>query len=282
MNKRITQNIFEGINPVLNEILLQEGRWQDFHSTFLVHLRDNLKASLIDKGYRVGLEESIQVQRLFDKPNTYYSDLLISQSPDVAAIGQAIISAPQSVATQTLPIPEAINLQTNLDIVALVIRRREDNKPITWIELLSPTNKLPNQAFYDYQIKREYVIHADTCFIEFDFIHTQPPMYPKLNAYKHGGHPFHMSLIIPRPDVYRGTITLYHFGIADHIPNITIPLDGDDIHLLNLNAVYQKAFIDSLYGLELDYENLDLSTYLEHDRQYIIKRVAEALHRLNR
>jgi hypothetical protein len=54
-------------------------------------------------------------------------------------------------------------------------------------------------------------------------------------------------------------------------------LDGDDIHLLNLNAVYQKAFIDSLYGLELDYENLDLSTYLEHDRQYILKRVAEAL-----
>lgn len=277
MKKRIAHNIFEGINPVLNETFLHEGRWQDFHSTYLVRLRDSLKLALIEKGYRVGLEESIQVQRFSDKSDTYYPDLLIYQTPDAIPTSGINQTTSQAVMTETLPIPEAVNLQTNPDIVAIVIRKREDNKPITWIELLSPTNKLPHQAFYDYQIKREDIIHEGICFVEFDFIHNQRPTYPKITSYRQGGHAFHMSVIMPRPDVYQGKITFYHFGVMDKIPNMIIPLDGEEAYEVDLNVLYHKVFIEAVYGLELDYDNLDLSTYLERDRQYILKRVADAL-----
>lgn len=277
MQKRIAHNIFEGINPILNEKFLHEGRWQDFHSTYLVHLRNNLKLALIEKGYRVGLEESIQVQRFSDKSDTYYPDLLIYQTPDVMPTSGINPISSLAVTTETLPIPEAVNLQTNPDIVAIVIRKREDNKPITWIELLPPTNKLPHQTFYDYQIKREDIIHEGICFIEFGFIHNQRPTYPKIISYRQGGHAFHMSVIMPRPDVYQGKITFYHFGVMDKIPNMIIPLDGEEVYEVDLNALYHKVFIEAVYGLELDYDNLDLSTYLERDRQYILKRVADAL-----
>jgi hypothetical protein len=276
MNKRIAHNIFEGINPVLNEKLLHEG-WHEFHNLYLGDILKLLRADLTLKGYSISLEESVQVYRMGYNPVIYRADALISRPPNPTLTSGAETQKIPTVATEVMPISEALIPQEYPDIMAIVIRKRRHNKPITWIELLSPTNKLPNQAFYDYQLKREDIIKSRVCYIELDFIHNQLPTYRNMMRYVDGGYPFHASLITPRPDVQDGIATMYHFGVADKIPTIPIPLEGDDTHIFDFNMAYQKTFIESSYGLELDYHDLDLSTYLERDRQYILKRIASAL-----
>jgi len=279
MNKRIAHNIFEGINPVLNEKFLQIWDWQDFHNAHLVDIRNLLKSVLLERGYVINLEESVQVYKLGDTPTLYRSDVLISKSsrPSLSEKAQSQSEAIPTVATQILPIRQMNIPEESPSIMAIVIRKRRENKPITWIEMLSPSNKLPSQTFYDYQFKRKQLIDAGVCFIELDFIHTQPPTFYHVEAYTDGGYPYHLSVSVPRPTIQEGTITMYHFGVADKIPTIDIPLEGDDTHIFDFNAAYQKTFVESSYGLELDYHDLDLSTYLERDRQYILKRIASAL-----
>ncbi|MCU0481062.1 MAG: DUF4058 family protein [Anaerolineae bacterium] len=80
--------------------------------------------------------------------------------------------------------------------------------------------------------------------------------------------------MIPRPTIQEGHIWLYHFGITDKIPTITIPLDGEDTHLFDFNRVYQKIFLEASYGLTIDYVDLSLNTYSDPDREYIHQRIS--------
>ncbi|HRF93926.1 MAG TPA: DUF4058 family protein, partial [Aggregatilineales bacterium] len=212
-----------------------------------------------------------------DSPIIYRPDALISKPPHSLPIDNVKTQGIPTVATEIVSISDVLTPQEYPDILAVVIRKRGQNKPLTRIELLSPTNKSPNTAFFDYQSKREDIIKSQICYIELDFIHTQPPTYRKVIRYADGGYPFHASLIIPRPDVQEGTATMYHFGVADKIPTIPIPLEGDDTHIFDFNMAYQKTFVESSYGLELDYTNTNLTSYLNRDRDYILKRIASAL-----
>lgn len=267
-----TQNIFEGINPILNEKLLREN-WQELHNLYLADMLKLLRADLTHKGYTVGLEESVQVYRMGDDPIAYRPDILISRlshppTPSIQPQNRQIY------ATEVLPITDMLISEEVPNIMAVVIRKRGQNKPITWIELLSPTNKLPNHVFYDYQFKRDDIVKSGICYIELDFIHTQPPTSQKITQYQQGGFPFHGIVMIPRPTIQEGHILLYHFGIADKIPTITIPLDGEDTHLFDFNMVYQKIFLEASYGLTIDYADLSLKTYSDSDREYIRQRIS--------
>ncbi|MCU0480290.1 MAG: DUF4058 family protein, partial [Anaerolineae bacterium] len=131
------QNIFEGINPILNEKLLREN-WQEFHNLYLADMLKLLRADLTHKGYAVGLEESVQVYRIGDDPIAYRPDILISRlsSPPTPS------NQPQNRQiheTEVLPITDMLISEEVPNMMAVVIRKRGQNKPITWIELLSPT-----------------------------------------------------------------------------------------------------------------------------------------------
>ncbi|MDX2078675.1 MAG: DUF4058 family protein [bacterium] len=276
MNKRIAHNIFEGINPVLNEKLLYEGRWQDFHNSYLVHLRDALKRALITKGYHIGLEESVQIQRLGDDNKSYRPDLIISQRYLSAHTSATTLTAP---ATQTFLFEEVFD-EADTEMTAIVIRKRDDAQPVTWIELLSPTNKSPYRNFAEYLSKRTGVYTAGVSFIELDFIHTQPPALSRIADYSSqavNASPFYIGVFEPRPSVKKGQIFVYNFGVADKIPTIPIPLAGEETYIFDFNAPYQKMFDDALYGLEIDYTTDSYHHYHLADRDYILKRIASAL-----
>jgi hypothetical protein len=276
MNKRIAHNIFEGINPVLNEKLLYEGLWQDFHNSYLVHLRDALKRALITKGYHIGLEESVQIQRLGDDNKSYRPDIMISQRYPSAHVPVATLSAPT---TQTFLFEDVFD-EADTNMTAIVIRKRDDAQPVTWIELLSPTNKSPYRHFAEYLSKRTGVYTAGVSFVEVDFIHTQPPAFSRLADYSSqavNASPFYIGVFEPRPSVKKGQISIYNFGVADKIPTIPIPLADEETYIFDFNVPYQKMFDDALYGLDIDYTADSIQHYHPADRDYILKRIASAL-----
>lgn len=60
MDEKAYQNPFLGINPLLHEMLLMQGRWLSFHNLFLAECFKALSAHLRGSGYRVELEETLQ------------------------------------------------------------------------------------------------------------------------------------------------------------------------------------------------------------------------------
>ncbi len=275
MQKRIAHNIFEGINPVLNEKLLYQAQWHGFHNLYLAELFKALRIELMTTSYTVHLEETVQIQRLGEKSQLYRPDLLINR----------LYSSPSSLPQTQLTIEPTIFLYEDLeeadtDMTAIVIRKNGDDKPITWIELLSPTNKAPYGHFSDYQSKRTQVYTMGTCFIELDFIHTQPPalsLLPNYSAQDPNALPFHINVFEPRLHGKHERILNYSFGVADKIPTIPIPLADEERLIFDFNKPYQKMFDEAFLGLDIDYTIDTDHHYQPPDRQYIRKRVADAL-----
>lgn len=274
--RRIPHNIFVGINPILNEKLLYEGRWHGFHNLYLAELFKALRIELIPKGYDVRLEETVQIQRLGEKSQLYRPDLLINR---LYSTSLPPSSQPRVTREPTIFLYEDLE-ETDTDMTAIVVRKNSDDKPITWIELLSPTNKAPYGHFSDYQSNRAHIYTSGICFIELDFIHTQPPSLPLLPNYSAQDPralPFHINVFEPHMNGKNERILNYSFGVADKIPTIPIPLDTNDWLIFDFNQPYQKMFDEALYGFDIDYTTDTYRHYQPTDRQYILKRVAEAL-----
>ena len=278
MQKRIAHNIFEGINPVLNEKLLYQGQWHGFHNLYLAELFKALRIELMTKGYTVHLEETVQIQRFGEKSQLYRPDLLINRlypTPLTASLPQT-----QLTIEPTIFLYEDLE-EADTDMTAIVIRKNgDDDKPVTWIELLSPTNKAPYGHFSDYQSKRTHIYTMGICFIELDFIHTQPPalsLLPNYSAQDPNASPFHINVFEPHLQGKNERILNYSFGVADKIPTIPVPLEDEDRLIFDFNKPYQKMFEEALYGWDIDYVTDTYHHYQPSDRNYILKRVADAL-----
>ncbi|MCU0480293.1 MAG: DUF4058 family protein [Anaerolineae bacterium] len=269
MNDSKYQNSFVGINPVLHEILLTQDRWQEFHHVFLTECLMVLRQKLADTPYTVSLEQSVKIQPLYDNATRYRPDLLIKTEKD------KIYSRPPSPnsPTATLAIVDIMDLDDpDPELLSLVIRKHEDDAPVAWIELLSPSNKLPFDGYYQYRTKRQVIVGAGIVFIELDFIHNQSPTFRYLDYSKgeRTAYPFHLGVLIPNPGAEAGVAHVAHFHVMEKIPKLLIPLLGDDKVEINLDDVYQDIFVRGAYTKEISRNMSALATYHPDDREKIL------------
>ncbi|HRF93920.1 MAG TPA: DUF4058 family protein, partial [Aggregatilineales bacterium] len=98
--------------------------------------------------------------------------------------------------------------------------------------------------------KRKVVLSMGIVFVEIDFIHTQSPTFRYQDYSKHekDAQPFHATLIIPNPTLENGIAQVIHFGVMTKIPMMTIPLLGDETVEIDLDAIYQRLFVDADYA----------------------------------
>lgn len=264
------QNPFVGINPLLHEILLTQDRWQEFHNVFLIQCLMELRQELVDTHYTVSLEQTVKIQSVYDNMARYRPDLLIKTDKD--KIQTPAIPSPNS-SVATLAIVDIMDLDDpEPEPLSLVIRKYEDDVPVAWVELLSPSNKLPFDGYYQYRTKRQVIVGAGIVFIELDFIHNQSPTFRYLDYSKSeiGAYPFHVAVLIPNPGAEAGVAHVAHFRIIEKIPKLTIPLLGADKVEVNLDDVYQEIFIRGAYSKEITRNYPQLTTYHTDDREKIL------------
>lgn len=263
------QNPFEGINPLLHEILLTQERWQEFRQVFLTQCLMVLCQQLADTHYTVSLEQTVKIQSMYDSMARYRPDLLIkTKTSDLSTPASSLNSA-----TATLAIVDIMDLHDpEPEPLSLVIRKAEDDIPVAWIELPSPSNKLPFNGYYQYRIKRQIIVEAGIVFIELDFIHNQSPTFRYLDYSKGemGAYPFHIAVLIPNPGAEMGVAHVEHFHFMQKIPQLRIPLLGDDTVELNLNDVYQEIYVRGAYAKEIARKIPQLITYHPADREKIV------------
>jgi hypothetical protein len=271
-------NPYKGINAHLNSKLQNEGLWTDFHNTYIVTLRRLLKEQLLPMGYTAQIEQSLQVRRLGEDISVFRPDIDIIDRFATRREPTALLPS-----ERTLSIVELLEFDPSQDYYPAIVIQKQGGESVTWVEILSPTNKLPNRGHYEsYRQKRFDAIQAGIGFIEIDFLHQQPPTLAKVRNYANheaSSHPYRIVVLQPTPNFKEGMGLISEFDVDMILPTLEIPLLGGDILKHDFDVSYQATFSQGLYGSEMDYSQLPTAfgTYSVADQE----RIRQVMARIN-
>lgn len=257
------KNLYPGINAHLNSALQNApDGWISFHHKHVTHLDDAL-SRVLPPGYFTRTEASIQITGMDERTGAEFRS---TTQPDVAvfqrhpsASGTASSAAQISPATPTATMPILDTFPETESLGGVVIYQAGEGgglgRPVTRIELLSPSNKPGGSHYEQYLVKRYQTLSAGLRLVELDYLHESPPVIQGLAAYPaEGAFPYLILISDPRPTLDKGLTAIYGVGVDEPLPRVVIPLAGADGVAIDLNAVYQYTFESSaFYSLLVDY-----------------------------
>jgi hypothetical protein len=280
------KNQYRGINAHLHSFWQSEGGWDSFHTNHIADLMREMNKHLFPLGYVADIERSLQIRRYSEPAGKPESDITIYDRNPAHREHQL---PPRITTVEAVAIPEAISLNEEISpyravaIYEYVPGKLPYGKPVVWIELLSPSNKPGGQDAGNFRDKRIKLLESGIVFVEIDYLHESPltldyfPLYRKGRSGSHPyHHPYHIVVVDPRPKVEDGWLYPYHANVDYDLPTITIPLNGNDIFEVDMDAVYQITLSATPYHrLFVDYTQLPLNfdRYSPDDQARILNRM---------
>ena len=311
-------NQYEGINPHLNDYLQDQGdEWTEFHMRHIVYLQNALNKDLLKKGYVAKIMPGLQIRRGDDYPRQKEPDVLIlDKDPHRQPPGGTGMTSVPDTATAEMTIPEAMGMTDEeyfgaLAIYQLETRSRPGEKPVAWVELLSPSNKpLAHRVgrkqesldtdWQKYHEKRLTTLGAGIALVEIDYLnHTLPlpgltPYHPipkgrasKLHPDENdpdalSPHPYYIAVSNPNeitPDTPHGTTTITGFDVGMSMPEIVIPLAHGDTQPISFQGAYDETVGSPPIAEEIDYgrKPSHFAEYRPNDQDQIATRMKTIL-----
>ena len=231
---------FPGMDPYLEHPLI----WPDVHHRLIGAIAHEIEEHVGDR-YYVSVERRVYVSEP-DEPDAYripdVSIVSTSVNGDVSNEAQSQSEqAGASVATVQLPIPDQIREYF------LEVRDLRSGRPVTAIELLSPTNKRPGVGRAAYESKRIEILATRTNLVEVDLLRTGYPM-------RFSGHATvgDYRILVRRGG--RSSATLYAFSVRNAIPEFTLPLQQDDEEpVIYIGNLLRKLYDHGRFIARLNY-----------------------------
>ncbi|MBA3871871.1 MAG: DUF4058 family protein [Anaerolineae bacterium] len=282
---RSRRNQYRGVNAHLQSVLQADASWDSFHSNYISDLAEAIDGNL-PSGYLVDVERSLQIHEFH--PDT--GELLIRQRKPDLTIYDTERNRPRrgsdasgsAVATLVLPLSETLPITDESFYSALIIYEQQDDKrfgrPVTRIELLSPTNKSSGHGYFQYVDKRYAALNSGLRLVEIDYLHETPspingiPHYPNQEA----SFPYYITVSDPTPSLEKGLSETYGFAVDEPIPKVDIPLAGTELLPVDFGGVYNRTFRKlQAYSYLVDYEQLPINfeRYSEADQERIKRRM---------
>jgi hypothetical protein len=287
------QNQYRGVNAHLHSSLQNEAdAWGVFHGTHITLLAFEIDA-LLPPGYIAEPERGLQIKAYHPvSGEEIRTERIRRRKPDISIYATAQTSALPSSAPGTITAPtlevsaiESLTLDEEAYLLAVVIRQVEETgigKAITWIELLSPTNKPDGTGYHQYLEGRENTLRSGIALVEIDYLHQSAPVIGAIPSYPDGefdAYPYHIAVTNPRPNLREGRLRVYGFGVDAAMPLVPIPLAGEEEIVLDFGKVYHRTFESlSAFSRRVDYEREPerFDTYTEADQQKIRQRMEAA------
>src|SRR5690349_17706332 len=266
---KLRVNAYKGVNAHLHSSLQNEdSAWEVFHSAHITHMAQQID-KLLPEGYIVEPERSLQIREydpstgelVFVKRKNPKPDITIYETESQSS-HSAKSNPLATLPTLTLPAIESIEDDEETYLRAVIIRELQSDgklgKAVTWIELLSPTNKPPGEGYIQYREKRTSTLQSGIVLVEIDYLHqTRSPIkgvknYPNREA---SSFPYSIVVTNPRPDLQTGTMNTYGLYVDQDLPIIEIPLRNDAVFSLDFSSVYNQTF-ESLraFSFRVDYD----------------------------
>ena len=235
---------FPGMNPYLESPKV----FHDFHQSLVIHLRDEVEANLSDN-YSANLDERIYIQK--SPPERTFlgqPDVAVLRSDDPirvqASRGAALLEPPLELEL----IPPALEEERDAFIE---IRSVENERLITAIEVLSPSNKLPGKDRDQYEYKRERLLAGEVNLVEIDLLRRGPRLAVR-------NLPSCDYCIYVTQAERHPLVSVWPFLVTDPFPPLLVPLSGGDAPLkIDLNSLFQRIFERANYAKKIYKSPLD-------------------------
>ena len=242
----MTHSPFPGMDPYLESPDL----WPDVHESLMNIFREQLTPVLAPK-YIAELSTQVVIDRILDEPAEMGQAVL----PDVAITqpGQATSTAIIAAAIAPAPVRLAVPVATPTRLVTIYIRRREGEKLVAVIELLSPINKRPGEGRQQYLEKRMAFLESGIHLIEIDLLRKWPRMPLK------GNLPAAAYLAMVRDAYEHPACSVWPVGLRQPLPILPIPLLRPDPPVaLDLGQALRTAYERARYDLRIDYTSFPI------------------------
>lgn len=144
--------------------------------------------------------------------------------------------------------PEELDLRKQRRIVIYVNQR--PRLAVTSIELLSPSNKQSGSVGQErYLEKRSSALHGGLHWVEIDLLRggRRPPIPARLATESH------YQAYVARATLFGWDHQVYAWNLPDPLPNLPIPLLGDERAVLDLGACFREAYDRIAADDEADY-----------------------------
>ena len=234
---------FPGMDPWLEG----PGIFPDLHNTLIIELKRVLNACLpapyfATAANRVWIDDSQNREpdvAVFKEPDF---------SPGAASGGVALLDA---AGMMVLEDPDWID---PFEEPYLEIRSSIEERLVTAIEILSPSNKQEGAGRNSYRQKQAEMRAGSVNFVEIDLLrggmHTTLISRQSLRA-NFRAYDYHICIL---PANLPGRILVTAFRMQDKIPRIGIPYDAAEPTIpIDLQALVYKSYADSKYERRIDY-----------------------------
>jgi hypothetical protein len=263
---------FPGMDPYLEHRLL----WPGFHTTLMVAMLHQL-APRVRPRYAVSIEVRVVLEAPDPDSDQRVPDLWVqhlrppeSRVPSATANGGGV-----AVATDTV-----VDVPTVVEMKMLPVKERylevldlyQDQRVVTVIELLSPSNKRPGPARAAYLEKQQATLASECHLVEIDLLrhgrHTLAvPDFGEGAPAAHG-YMVCVSRHPHRPPNWSRFET-YPFGLRDRLPRFAVPLaDPDPDVPLDLQAAFAQVYEDSSYMIRVKYDEPCVPALDEEDQKW--------------
>ncbi|MDZ4766400.1 MAG: DUF4058 family protein, partial [Chloroflexota bacterium] len=246
MPLRTRKNQYLGVNAHLHSYWQAENEWNDFHNPHIGDLSRGLRAQLLPLGYTTRVEQSVQIRRVGDDLRSPRADIIVRDLQPTQRPAFVPLTALAEYALVDV-LPNLIDHEH--PYMALVVYEIDlpKDKPVAWIELLSPSNKARGRDRRKYLHKRKLLLEGGAVFVEIDYLHQTPPTFLNFGDYsdrtqRDHAQPYRIFVLDPRPNLQTGAAYPYEFAVDQPIPTVTIPLNGTDRIDFDFGVVYRKTF----------------------------------------
>lgn len=233
---------FPGMDPWLE----QPGVFPGFHNRYITYLSEALNA-VLPPPYFADIANRVMIEG--DEP-------LALREPDVGVFrphgangtngGGVAVADPSEVRAVRVHVP-----RDEIREWLIEVRSADDNRLVTSIELLSPSNKSTHRA--EYRRKQRELAERQVNLIELDFLragaHTTavPLTHARQSA---GAFDYHVCVYRPEePEEFE----VYPIRLPQRLPMIRVPLRPGATVEVHLQPVFDRAYDVGVYGRRLRY-----------------------------
>jgi len=257
--------IFPGMDPYLEHPRL----WPGLHARLIVYVCDFLQP-LLRPRYIAAVEERVYLQ---GADTDRSPDVWIRRHKKKSKGDVALLDADEPVLVK---VPGAEVHETYITILDTYA----DQKLVTVIEVVSPTNKYEGPGRESYRAKQDEILKSQAHLVEIDLLRTGPHVLAVAEWAAKGAGPYDYLACVNRAKGERDEFGLYPRTLRQRLPRMRVPLrDEDQDVVLDIQAVLEQTFEQGCYADRLAYDKPCRPPLSEEDQAWANRLIKEAKRR---
>ncbi len=230
---------FPGMDPWLEHPAL----FPNLHQRLITYASDALQA-LLGQRYFVSIGERVFIEQLATPRTSYYPDVhIVAQGRRGGGTAASLLEADE---------PTVLELESHerREVFLEIQDAATGAGVVTVIEVLSPSNKQTGRGREMYLEKQAHVLTSTASLVEIDLLRTGEPTVA-VPPGSLGAEPYRV-VVSPARD--RSRREVYAFGLRQRLPQVAIPLRGEDATVLALQPLLDQAYERGAYQLKAAYD----------------------------